>query len=454
MRALGTSEVGMNPALLIPCVNGSRQRDRNCNVMGQGLRLFLLLVSVMWLTGAQAFAQSSSADALFNTGKSYHDGVGVTQNYDVARAYYERAAAAGSTDAYLNLGYLYFVGEGVPRNFVTARRWYERAAKAGDASAVKNLDFMNAQELGVPKKRVVKPRKAKSETEPKTAPKIIETPLEPVGANLALVPETYLLTSDVFEARAVKSLGPFYVHPSKIEGVNINVDPPISLPSNTQVAQVVLTDVSSTTTVSIVSSGQSVSATAIAPTREQTLTRLRTGALGLPRNTDVAALGGLVFILTLISLILLSDFYVKNRKRASFDLAVEFFEENRRTVRDAYFRYSAELRDMRYAESKLDTVLSVLIVRYVLSTDDVDCAGPPRKQGRLVEKIRSLARTHPAKSRHLAGSLAPHILGLIRSDIRALDKEHETAPTAPDFYKAPEITPPKHIWKPRIVKAN
>ncbi len=394
--------------------------------MGQGFRLIVLMLSFLWLSSTQAFGASTSADALFTKGKSYHDGVGVAQNYDVARALYERAAAAGSTDAQLNLGYLYFVGEGVTRNFVTARKWYERAAKAGDASAVKNLEFMNTQGLGIAKKRDVKSRKIT-----KTLPK-------PRGVKLGMIPENYLLEADTFEARAAKTLGPFYTRSSKFERVTIDAIEEVAVTVPMAAAPV-----------------QSLATmAATAPTRDQFLTRLRNRKSGLSTNTDVAVLGAFIFILTLISLILCSDFYVKNRKRATHKLAVEFFEQNRRTVRDAYFRYSAELREMRYAESKLDTVLSVLIVRYVLRNYGLDELGNKPKQGQLIGKIRTLARKNPAESRHLAGSLAPHILDLIRSDIRALDIEHETASTAPDFYTAPVATRAKPVWKPRIVSAN
>jgi hypothetical protein len=394
--------------------------------MGQGFRLIVLMLSFLWLSSTQAFGASTSADALFTKGKSYHDGVGVAQNYDVARALYERAAAAGSTDAQLNLGYLYFVGEGVTRNFVTARKWYERAAKAGDVSAVKNLEFMNAQGLGIAKKRDVKPRKVT-----KTLPK-------PRGVKLGMTPENYLLEADTFEARAAKTLGPFYTRSSNFERVTIDAieEVTVTVPMATAPVQSLAT------------------MAATAPTRDQFLARLRNRKSGLSTNTDVAVIGAFIFILTLISLILCSDFYVKNRKRATHKLAVEFFEKNRRTVRDAYFRYSAELREMRYAESKLDTVLSVLIVRYVLRNYGMDELGNKPKQGQLIGKIRTLALKNPAESRYLAGSLAPHILDLIRSDIRALDIEHETASTAPDFYTAPVATRAKPVWNPRIVSAN
>jgi hypothetical protein len=402
--------------------------------MGQGARLIVLILSVLWLSGAQAFAASSSADALFDKGKAYHDGLGVTQNFDVARAFYERAAAAGSTDAQLNLGYLYFVGEGVPRNYLMARQWYERAAKAGDGSAVQNLAMMDARGLGLPQKIASKTR-VENAPDATTQFKVTSLPAMKISS-----PEfdSYLFNTFPWEAQARKSLGPFYAQTAIKRGVVLLPIENLATSTETSVASAAL----------VAPHSQTMSGKA------PVLASRPSAELQRSRKTEIAALSGLVFILTLISLILFSDFYVKNRKRATRKLAVEFFEQNRRTVRDAYFRYSAELRDMRYAESKLDNVLSVLIVRYVLLTYGADEPGKAAKSGQLVDRICKLAGRHPAKSRHLALSLAPHIFDLIRSDIRALDKEHETAPTAPSFYQAPAAVPPRRRWKPRVVKAS
>jgi hypothetical protein len=53
------------------------------------------------------------ADAMGNLGRRYRDGHGVTQNYQQARWWYEKAAAAGNVMAMDNLGWLYRGGHGV-----------------------------------------------------------------------------------------------------------------------------------------------------------------------------------------------------------------------------------------------------------------------------------------------------------------------------------------------------
>lgn len=74
-----------------------------------------------------------------NLANLYFDGYGVTRDYQQARQWYEKAAAAGNGTAMYNLGLMYEKGNGVERDRQQAQQWYEKAAAAGDKDAVNRL---------------------------------------------------------------------------------------------------------------------------------------------------------------------------------------------------------------------------------------------------------------------------------------------------------------------------
>ena len=74
-----------------------------------------------------------------NLGDMYANGRGVDQDYGLARAWYEKAAAGGSGAAMSSLGDLYKHGNGVPKDLLEAQKWYTRAAAAGDKDAARQL---------------------------------------------------------------------------------------------------------------------------------------------------------------------------------------------------------------------------------------------------------------------------------------------------------------------------
>jgi len=86
---------------------------------------------------------------LFLSGKQYHDGDGVKQDYAKAYDLYLKAAALGNNDARINLGYMYFVGEGVQQSYAAARGWYLDAADTSEAR--QNLAAIYEYGLGVEK---------------------------------------------------------------------------------------------------------------------------------------------------------------------------------------------------------------------------------------------------------------------------------------------------------------
>ncbi|WP_114325764.1 tetratricopeptide repeat protein [Candidatus Colwellia aromaticivorans] len=91
----------------------------------------------------EALAQRGNAEASFNLGILYEDGLGVTQDLTKALLYYETAAIGGSFKAQYRLGLLYFVGKTVPLNKVKAKRWLTEAAAGGDRDSIEMLAMLN-----------------------------------------------------------------------------------------------------------------------------------------------------------------------------------------------------------------------------------------------------------------------------------------------------------------------
>ena len=91
-------------------------------------------------------ASQGYASAQYNLGFMYRDGLGVDQNYERAKEYYEAAAKQGYSVAQLNLGGLYYNGKGVEQSFETAREWWMKAVEQGGESSIRNLQILDEQE--------------------------------------------------------------------------------------------------------------------------------------------------------------------------------------------------------------------------------------------------------------------------------------------------------------------
>ena len=71
------------------------------------------------------------------------------QDYQQARQWYEKPAAAGIGKAMNNLGWLYQSGHGVKQDCQQACLWYEKAAAAGIGEALNNLGWLYQRGYGV-----------------------------------------------------------------------------------------------------------------------------------------------------------------------------------------------------------------------------------------------------------------------------------------------------------------
>lgn len=95
--------------------------------------------AVFWFTEAAA---NGVANAKYNLGVLYHQGIGVTQSLDQAMMLYTEAARAGHPEAQYNLGIANIEGIGVPYNAPAAARYFEQAANKGVIEAAYNLGLI------------------------------------------------------------------------------------------------------------------------------------------------------------------------------------------------------------------------------------------------------------------------------------------------------------------------
>lgn len=92
-------------------------------------------------------AHNGIANARYNLGVLYHQGIGVEQDTDTAFSWYKTAAALGHPEAQYNLGIAYIEGLGVPYNPQNAAIYFENAANGGVMEAAYNLGLIHENGL-------------------------------------------------------------------------------------------------------------------------------------------------------------------------------------------------------------------------------------------------------------------------------------------------------------------
>jgi hypothetical protein len=80
-------------------------------------------------------AEEGDADAQFNIGNIYYNGIGVDENDKEAAVWYHKAAKQGHAAAQFDLASMYYIGQGVEENDEKAKKWYRKAAKQGHHDA-------------------------------------------------------------------------------------------------------------------------------------------------------------------------------------------------------------------------------------------------------------------------------------------------------------------------------
>ncbi len=95
--------------------------------------------AVFWFTEA---ANNNIANAKYNLGVLYHQGLGVEQSISHAITLYSEAADLDHPEAQYNLGIAYIEGIGVPYTPSRAARYFEQAANHGVVEAAYNLGLI------------------------------------------------------------------------------------------------------------------------------------------------------------------------------------------------------------------------------------------------------------------------------------------------------------------------
>ncbi len=108
-------------------------------VAGKGTVKRDLKRAVFWF---QEAANNGVANAKYNLGVLYHQGLGVPANLSKAISLYKEAAKMGHPEAQYNLGIANIEGIGVPYNPSNAAKYFESAAKQGVVEAAYNLGLI------------------------------------------------------------------------------------------------------------------------------------------------------------------------------------------------------------------------------------------------------------------------------------------------------------------------
>ncbi len=99
------------------------------------------------ITWFQEAANNGVANAKYNLGVLYHQGMGVTASLDKAMELYIEAADMGHPEAQYNLGIANIEGIGVPYNPQKAAQYFEKAAKQNITEAAYNLGLIHENGL-------------------------------------------------------------------------------------------------------------------------------------------------------------------------------------------------------------------------------------------------------------------------------------------------------------------
>lgn len=97
----------------------------------------------------QLLAEQGNADAQYNLGIMYREGLGVDKDYFLAKEMFHKAAVQGLSKAQNNLGMVYRSGQGAPQDYTEAFQWFYKAAEQGNSMSEFNLGLMYFDGLGV-----------------------------------------------------------------------------------------------------------------------------------------------------------------------------------------------------------------------------------------------------------------------------------------------------------------
>ena len=97
-----------------------------------------------------ALAEQGDADAQFNMGVVYLQGIGVTQDYQAAFNWFKKSTEQKHAIAQFSLGVMYLQGLGVTQDYKVAFNWFKKAAEQGGSEAQAVLSSMYEDGIGIP----------------------------------------------------------------------------------------------------------------------------------------------------------------------------------------------------------------------------------------------------------------------------------------------------------------
>ena len=125
----------------------------NASSLEEGLHAFqkgdYTLAHQLW----KPLAEQGNAQAQYNLGLLYEQGLGVEQHLRTAMTLYRAAAQQGNADAQYNLGVMHANGRSVFKNRKRAAEWWQLAADQQHPDALYNLGVLYFYGNGVKKDR-------------------------------------------------------------------------------------------------------------------------------------------------------------------------------------------------------------------------------------------------------------------------------------------------------------
>src|SRR6516164_3725781 len=101
------------------------------------------------VSACRKLADHGKAQAQFNLGVMYRDGLAVPQDYGTAMGWFRKAADQGFAKAQYELGVMCRDGLGVPQDYGIAIGWFRKAADQGFAVAQYDLGVLYRDGQGV-----------------------------------------------------------------------------------------------------------------------------------------------------------------------------------------------------------------------------------------------------------------------------------------------------------------
>ncbi|NYR10865.1 tetratricopeptide repeat protein [Psychrobacter sp. BI730] len=95
------------------------------------------------LSQIQTSANQGDPSAQYSLGLKYYSGEGVSQSYNKAFEWYQKAAMQNHAMAQSNIGQMYYYGFGIPKNQVKAYDWFKKSAYQGNDKAQAKIDEMS-----------------------------------------------------------------------------------------------------------------------------------------------------------------------------------------------------------------------------------------------------------------------------------------------------------------------